>query len=138
MNKKPLLILVDNQGYYSRPIIDRLEFENFAGEIVRTFNEGDTLSTLLSSTNKTPGRKHFIITDSLTASENINDDDRASGTYSMIKNIHSMFPGNKIVVYSTDFFNLDRKLTKGEVEFMYTHPEESYNNLIKMIHEYAK
>ena len=124
MEKKSLLILVDNQGYYSHPIIDRLEFENFAGEIVRTFNEGDTLSTLLSSTHKIPGRKHFIVTDSLTASENMNDDDRSSGTYSMIKTYTVCFRETKSLYIQLTFLILIKKSQKTKRN-LFTHTQKS-------------
>ncbi len=134
MNKKPLLILVDNQGYYSQPVTDRLEFEKFYGQVVRTFNEEDTLSTI---TNAGPERKYIIVTDSLTPSANATDTDRAAGTYSMIKNIGKLCPDNKVIIYATDFFELDTKLTKNEVKFINSAEAKGYDALIKKIHEYA-
>ena len=55
----------------------------------------------------------------------------------MVRKIHQMCPGAKVIVCSGDFFELDKKLTKNEAEFIDAKKKESYDLLIKKIYEYA-
>jgi|GEM_PF-4156320 len=131
---QPLLIIVDGPGYL-QPIIDRLEYEKFPGEIVRTFTESDAIDVMK---NAGFNRTCIIVTDSLVPSKHATDTDRAAGTQEMIKQARELNPHCKIIVNSSDFFELDKKFTKEEVDFIDACKSESFHLICEKIHGYAK
>ncbi len=131
--QKSILILIDPNGFLV-PIQDRMEIEGFPGKIVRTYRELDTVETVKQAGVEC---KCIVITDPFVASNNTIEGEPTSGTLSMVKQLAKVNSNCRVFIYSGDFFELDKKLTKDEVDFINAYSTDAHNKMCAKIMKYA-